>query len=73
MVPSAGTFFDTGTPADYLAANLHAAGGGNLVDPTATVTGRCAVGGRRGRGGPRRRSTAAVVWPGARRRRAANG
>ncbi|MFG1890659.1 NDP-sugar synthase [Micromonospora sp. NPDC049051] len=41
VVPYAGTFLDTGTPADYLAANLHAAGGGNLVDPTATVTGRC--------------------------------
>jgi NDP-sugar pyrophosphorylase family protein len=41
VVPYRGTFYDTGTPADYLAANLHAAGGGNLVDPTATVTGRC--------------------------------
>jgi NDP-sugar pyrophosphorylase family protein len=35
-----GTFIDTGTPSDYLAANLHAAGGRNLVSPTATVTGR---------------------------------
>lgn len=41
VVPYAGTFYDTGTPADYLAANLHAAGTGSLVDPTATVTGRC--------------------------------
>ncbi|MEV4541110.1 nucleotidyltransferase family protein [Micromonospora echinaurantiaca] len=66
VVPYAGTFFDTGTPADYLAANLHAAGIGSLVDPTATVTGRC------------RRSVIGagatvlgdvdrvVVWPGAR-------
>ncbi|MFI6781860.1 NDP-sugar synthase [Micromonospora sp. NPDC050276] len=41
VVPYPGTFFDTGTPADYLAANLHAAAGGTLVDPTAIVTGRC--------------------------------
>ncbi|WP_091108126.1 nucleotidyltransferase family protein [Micromonospora citrea] len=41
VVPYPGTFFDTGTPVDYLAANLHAAGGGSLVAPTATVTGRC--------------------------------
>ncbi|SCG41168.1 NDP-sugar pyrophosphorylase, includes eIF-2Bgamma, eIF-2Bepsilon, and LPS biosynthesis proteins [Micromonospora echinaurantiaca] len=66
VVPYAGTFFDTGTPADYLAANLHAAGTSSLVDPTATVTGRC------------RRSVIGadatvlgdvdrvVVWPGAR-------
>ncbi|PZF99355.1 sugar phosphate nucleotidyltransferase [Micromonospora deserti] len=41
VVSYPGVFYDTGTPADYLAANLHAAGGGSLVDPTATVTGRC--------------------------------
>ena len=34
-----GTYLDTGTAADYLAANLDAAGDGNLVDPGATVTG----------------------------------
>ncbi|WP_327034585.1 nucleotidyltransferase family protein [Micromonospora ureilytica] len=41
VVPYPGTFFDTGTPADYLAANLHAAAGGALVEESATVTGRC--------------------------------
>ncbi|MBQ1033988.1 NTP transferase domain-containing protein [Micromonospora sp. C97] len=41
VVPYPGTFFDTGTPADYLAANLHAAAGGALVAESATVTGRC--------------------------------
>ncbi|MTK03738.1 sugar phosphate nucleotidyltransferase [Micromonospora sp. CP22] len=41
VVPFRGTFIDTGTPADYLAANLHAAGGDSLIDPTARVTGRC--------------------------------
>jgi N-acetyl-alpha-D-muramate 1-phosphate uridylyltransferase len=34
-----GTFIDTGTPGDYLRANLHAAGGSNLIDPTAEVSG----------------------------------
>jgi hypothetical protein len=30
---------DCGTPADYLAANLHAGRGGSVVDPTAVVEG----------------------------------
>ncbi|MGC4819851.1 nucleotidyltransferase family protein [Micromonospora sp. DT63] len=63
VVPYPGTFYDTGTPADYLAANLHAAGGDVLVDPAATVTGRClesVVGaGARVEGDVRR----TVVWP----------
>ncbi|MCX5066455.1 sugar phosphate nucleotidyltransferase [Micromonospora lupini] len=65
VVPYPGTFYDTGTPADYLAANLHAAAGGALVDPSATVTGSCVesvVGaGARVDGDVRR----TVVWPGA--------
>ncbi|MFB9236220.1 NDP-sugar synthase [Plantactinospora siamensis] len=64
IVPFAGTYLDTGTPADYLAANLHAAGGRNLIDPTATVTGSCdrtVV----GAGATVRGTTVrAVVWPG---------
>ncbi|MFI2666129.1 nucleotidyltransferase family protein [Micromonospora carbonacea] len=65
VVPYAGTFYDTGTPADYLAANLHAAGGGNLVDPTATVTGRCR-GAVVGAGATvRGEVTRSVLWPGA--------
>ena len=32
-------YLDTGTPDDFLAANLHAAGAGSLVAPDATVTG----------------------------------
>ncbi len=63
VVPYRGTFYDTGTPADYLAANLHAAGDGNLVDPTATVTGplrRAVVGARATVAGA---VTRAVVWP----------
>ncbi len=39
LVPYDGLYIDTGTPADYLSANLHAAGGRSLIDPSATVTG----------------------------------
>jgi MurNAc alpha-1-phosphate uridylyltransferase len=41
IIPYAGWYTDCGTPADYLAANLHAASlaGGSLVAPDATVTG----------------------------------
>ena len=65
VVPYRGTFYDTGTPADYLAANLHAAGGGSLVDPSATVTGpvrQAVVGAGATVLGA---VTRAVVWPGA--------
>jgi MurNAc alpha-1-phosphate uridylyltransferase len=34
-----GDYLDTGTPADFLAANLDAAGGGSLVAPDAIVSG----------------------------------
>jgi MurNAc alpha-1-phosphate uridylyltransferase len=65
VVAFAGTYVDTGTPANYLAANLHAANGGALVDPAALVTGtveRSVVG-----AGARVTGTVrdAVVWPGA--------
>jgi NDP-sugar pyrophosphorylase family protein len=66
VVRFAGYFRDTGTPRDYLAANLHAAGAGNLIDPSARVAGRC----RRavvGAGAVVRGAlTRAVVWPGGR-------
>ncbi|MFI7437501.1 sugar phosphate nucleotidyltransferase [Micromonospora haikouensis] len=65
VVPYAGTFYDTGTPADYLAANLHAAGGGNLVDPTATVTGRCREAVVGAGATVRGEVTRSVLWPGA--------
>jgi N-acetyl-alpha-D-muramate 1-phosphate uridylyltransferase len=64
VVPFTGTYLDTGTPADYLAANLHAAAGGSLVDPTAEVTGEhhaAVIGaGAVVRGAVER----CVVWPG---------
>ena len=34
-----GYYLDTGTPADFLAANLHAAGSGSLIAPGAEVSG----------------------------------
>ncbi|MEV0154601.1 sugar phosphate nucleotidyltransferase [Micromonospora sp. NPDC050686] len=65
VVPYRGTFFDTGTPADYLAANLHAAGGGSLVDRTATVTGRVERSVVGAGAVVRGLVTRAVLWPGA--------
>jgi NDP-sugar pyrophosphorylase family protein len=59
-----GTYLDTGTPATYLAANLHAAGGGSLVADGATVTGKldkAVVGAGAEVHGS---ATHAVVWPG---------
>jgi NDP-sugar pyrophosphorylase family protein len=37
LIPYDGVYIDTGTPADYLAANLHAANGRNLIDPSAVI------------------------------------
>jgi len=64
VIPFGGTYLDTGTAKDYLAANLHAAGTGSLVDPTATVNGRvehAVVGAKAQIDGD---VTRAVVWPG---------
>ncbi|NJC69699.1 NTP transferase domain-containing protein [Planosporangium thailandense] len=65
VVEYPGVYLDTGTPADYLRANLHAAGDGNLVAPGAEVGAdglyRAVVGaGAVVRG----RVTRGVVWPG---------
>ena len=60
-----GVYLDTGTPADYLHANLHVAGGHTLADPSATVTGRaehCVIGAHAVVAGSALRC---VVWPGA--------
>jgi NDP-sugar pyrophosphorylase family protein len=50
LVPFRGTAIDCGTPADYLAANLHASGGGSVVGDGAVVEGTL---------------DACVVWDGA--------
>src|SRR5262249_11011481 len=64
IIPYDGVYLDTGTPAMYLAANLHAAGPGSLVAPDAVVSGsveHCVVGaGARVQGG----ITRTVVLPG---------
>jgi NDP-sugar pyrophosphorylase family protein len=59
-----GRYLDTGTPADYLAANLDAAGGGSLIHPTATVTGACHRSVIGAGAVVRGVVTRAVVWPG---------
>jgi NDP-sugar pyrophosphorylase family protein len=64
VVEYSGVFLDSGTPPDYLAANLHAAGGRNLVAPDATAMGtldRAVVGAGAIVCGALTRS---VVWPG---------
>jgi NDP-sugar pyrophosphorylase family protein len=64
VVEYPGTYLDTGTPPDYLAANLHAAAGGSLVADTARVVGRldrAVIGAGATVDG---RVTRAVVWPG---------
>jgi NDP-sugar pyrophosphorylase family protein len=60
-----GRYVDTGTPADYLWANLHAAGRGSLVDPTATVTGRVTESVVGAGAAVRGDVIRCVVWPGA--------
>jgi NDP-sugar pyrophosphorylase family protein len=65
LISYAGVYIDTGTPADYLRANLHAASGGSLLDPTATINGRAVdsvVGANATVDGTVNRT---VVWPGA--------
>ena len=65
VVPYDGTYLDTGTPETYLAANLHAAAPGSLVDPTAVVTApvtHSVIGAGATVAGPVR---SVVVWPGA--------
>ena len=68
LIPYEGFYLDTGTPADYLAANLHAlGGGGTLADPSARVTGAgVAVDSVLGAGAHVEGTvTRTVLWPGA--------
>jgi len=60
-----GTYLDTGTPRDYLAANLHSAGDESLLHPTAVVTGACDRAVVGAGAVVRGRVSRAVVWPGA--------
>lgn len=65
LVGYGGTYIDTGTPADYLAANLHAAGGRPLIDASAIVTGRCAASVVGAAAVVHGTVIRCVVWPGA--------
>lgn len=65
LIPYEGVYIDTGTPADYLAANLHAANGTSLVHPTAVLNApvhESVIGPHARIDGP---VTRCVVWPGA--------
>jgi NDP-sugar pyrophosphorylase family protein len=65
VVPYDGLYLDTGTAADFLAANLHVVGSSSLIDPSAVVTGQVVesvVGAGARVLGPVTRS---VVFPGA--------
>jgi mannose-1-phosphate guanylyltransferase/MurNAc alpha-1-phosphate uridylyltransferase len=65
LIPYDGVYIDTGTPADYLRANLHAANGRTLADPTAEITAAVTDSVI----GPHARVhgeiTRCVIWPGA--------
>jgi mannose-1-phosphate guanylyltransferase/MurNAc alpha-1-phosphate uridylyltransferase len=65
LIGYAGEYIDTGTPADYLRANLDAAGGAALIDPSATVTGRVTGSVIGANAVVRGTVTGCVVWPGA--------
>lgn len=58
-----GTFLDTGTPENLLAANLHVAGRGSIVAPSASVTGVCEQAVVGAGAVVRGRVTRSVVWP----------
>ena len=65
LIGHEGVYIDAGTPADYLHANLHAAGGAVLADRSATITGTAresVIGAGATVAGD---VTRCVVWPGA--------
>ena len=63
LVTYDGLYIDTGTPADYLKANLHAAAG--LTAPTATLTGRATGSVIGAHAEVHGAVTRCVIWPGA--------
>jgi mannose-1-phosphate guanylyltransferase/MurNAc alpha-1-phosphate uridylyltransferase len=63
LIPYEGIYIDTGTPADYLAANLHAAQGQSLIDPSAEITGRASTSVIGPHARIRGAVTGSVVWP----------
>jgi N-acetyl-alpha-D-muramate 1-phosphate uridylyltransferase len=65
LIPFDGVYLDTGTPARYLSANLHAAGDQGLIDPTAKVEGRSTASVIGAHAVVRGDVTRCVIWPGA--------
>ena len=63
LVTYDGVYIDTGTPADYLEANLHAAAG--RTDPTASLSGRATESVIGAHADVRGTITRCVIWPGA--------
>jgi mannose-1-phosphate guanylyltransferase/MurNAc alpha-1-phosphate uridylyltransferase len=63
LIPYEGVYIDTGTPGDYLAANLHAARGDSLIDPGAEVSGRVTTSVIGAHARIRGVVTGSVVWP----------
>jgi MurNAc alpha-1-phosphate uridylyltransferase len=63
VVDYAGTYLDTGTPPDYLAANLHTTRGGILLHPDAQVTGQVSEAVVGAGAVVRGRVERAVIWP----------
>jgi MurNAc alpha-1-phosphate uridylyltransferase len=59
-----GTYIDCGSPADYLAANMHAAAGENIIAPDAVVTGAVQSSVIGGAATVRGSVQGSVVWPG---------
>jgi N-acetyl-alpha-D-muramate 1-phosphate uridylyltransferase len=66
VVDYEGTYLDTGTPPDYLAANLHTTRGGILLHPDAEVTGQVSEAVVGAGAVVRGRVHRAVIWAGAR-------
>jgi hypothetical protein len=65
LIAYEGLYLDTGTPADYLAANLHAAAGGVLADPSARVSGQVTESVLGAGAVVEGVATRCVLWPGA--------
>ncbi|WP_117213825.1 sugar phosphate nucleotidyltransferase [Allorhizocola rhizosphaerae] len=66
VVPIDGVYIDTGTPADYLQANMHAASGRNLIADGAMITGSASQSVLGAGAAVHGRVTRSVLWPGAR-------
>jgi mannose-1-phosphate guanylyltransferase/MurNAc alpha-1-phosphate uridylyltransferase len=65
LVTYDGLYLDTGTAADYLTANLHAANHKTLADPAATITGHAADSVIGPNATVHGNITRCVIWPGA--------